>query len=732
MHPINRLAITLPSNLFIFFTMNRITQLFLSFILALIAGTAFTQSKKFTPEDVVGMNPALYAKNLAQLQWMGQTDQYSWVDQNAVLVSTPQSKQNDTLLTLKQLNKAWTQLAADSLKRLPQINWMDAQKAYFFHKNTLYTLALPGPKITLITSLPEEAENIETATKSLKIAYTIENNLFLANGNEQTQLTQNPDGVVSGQTVHRNEFGIDKGIFWSDDETKIAYYRMDQRMVSDYPLVDISQRIASLKYEKYPMAGMKSHEVTIDVYDLNSKQTIVLETGEPAEQYLTTVTWSPDSKTIYTSLLNRDQNHLKLNAYDAATGKKTATLFEEKDEKYVEPQHPLYFINQHPSQFVWMSERDGFNHLYLYDTEGNLITQLTSGDWEVSNMLGFDPKGETVFFQATKESPLEQNTYALKLKNRQITRLSPENGIHRSMISHSGKYVIDSYTNATTSRVIGVYDAKGKNLKNLLTAENPLKDYSFGKTEIVKLRASDSTLLYGRIILPPGFDATKKYPVIIYVYGGPHAQMITNSMFYGSGFYLQYLSQKGYIVWTLDNRGSDKRGKKFEQAIHRQVGKTELEDQMTGVDYLLSLPYVDGSRIGVDGWSYGGFMAVNMKLSHPEIFKVATAGGPVIDWRYYEVMYGERYMDHPDDNPEGYNQSNLLNKVPQLDGKLMIIHGDMDPVVVWQNSLSFIKKCVDEGKLVDYFVYPGHEHNVRGKDRAHLIRKITSYFDENL
>lgn len=712
--------------------MKRISQLFLTFILILIAGTAFTQSKIFTPEDVVGMNPGLYAKNLAQLQWMGQSEQYSWVDQNVVLISSPQSKKNDTLLTIKQLNKAWTQLAADSLKRLPQFNWLDTQKAYFFQKSNLYTLELPGPKITLITSLPEEAENIETATKSLKVAYTIENNLFYANGKELIQLTQNPDGVVSGQAVHRNEFGIDKGIFWSDDETKIAYYRMDQRMVSDYPLVDISQRIASLKNEKYPMAGMKSHEVTICVYDLNSKQTIVLETGEPAEQYLTTVTWSPDSKTIYTSLLNRDQNHLKIKAYDAETGKETATLFEEKDEKYVEPQHPLYFINQHPSQFVWMSERDGFNHLYLYNTEGNLITQLTSGEWEVSNLLGFDPKGETVFFQATKESPLEQNTYALKLKNRQITRLSPENGIHRSMISHSGKYVIDSYTNATTSRIIGVYDTKGKNLKNLLTAENPLKDYSFGKTEIVKLHAADSTLLYGRIILPPGFDTTKKYPVIIYVYGGPHAQMITNSMFYGSGFYLQYLSQKGYIVWTLDNRGSDNRGKKFEQAIHRQVGKAELEDQMTGVEYLRSLPYVDVSRIGVDGWSYGGFMSVNMKLSHPEIFKVATAGGPVIDWRYYEVMYGERYMDHPDDNPEGYKQSNLLNKVPQLEGKLMIIHGDMDPVVVWQNSLSFLKKCVDEGKLVDYFVYPGHEHNVRGKDRAHLIRKITSYFDENL
>jgi dipeptidyl-peptidase 4 len=327
---------------------------------------------------------------------------------------------------------------------------------------------------------------------------------------------------------------------------------------------------------------------------------------------------------------------------------------------------------------------------------------------------------------------LEQNAYSLDLKSGRIVRITPQKGVHRTSVSHSGLYALDTYSSSTVPRETHLLSTNGKSIKILRQAENPLKDYKLGETTVFTIEATDGTPLYCRMIKPIDFDPLKKYPVVIYVYGGPHAQMITDSWMYGANFYLNFLAQKGYVVFTLDNRGSDKRGREFEQAIHRNLGKIEAEDQMQGVRYLKSLPFVDAERIGIDGWSYGGFMSVHMKLNYPETFKVAVAGGPVIDWKYYEVMYGERYMDHPESNPEGYEQANLINQVSKLEGKLLLIHGDMDPVVVWQHSLAFLKKCVSEGKLVDYFVYPGYEHNVRGRDRAHLIKKITSYFDENL
>lgn len=707
-------------------------SLLILFFIALGTVFSYGQEKMFTPEEVVGMNSALFPKNLAQLQWMGKSDVFSYVEKNEVKISSAQKVKTTAYLTLDEMNSSLSAMGEDSLKRLPAFKWLSYERAYYQSKGKLFELLMPGMKIKFITTLPEEADNVQIAPGSLKVAYTIDNDLYVAIGNEHRRITENPVDMVSGKVVHRNEFGIEKGIFWSDDESRIAFYRMDQSMVTDYPLVDISTRIATLKNEKYPMAGMKSHHVTIGVYDLNTQQTVYLETGEPAEQYLTCVSWQPDSKVVYTAILNREQNFMRLKAFDAQTGKELRTLFDEQNEHYVEPSHPLYFVPTKPDQFVWVSERDGFAHLYLYHTNGTLIKQLTKGDFEVTDFLGFDPKGTRVFYQSTEASPLERQTYSLEMHSLKQTLLTPEKGTHRSLISFSGNFVIDSYSSSTVVREINLLNNKGKRLENLLSAANPLQEYRLGKTEIIELKADDSTLLFGRLILPASFDPEKKYPVIVYVYGGPHAQLITDSWLNGAGFYLNYLSQKGYVVFTLDNRGSAHRGKRFEQVIHRQLGKVEMQDQLKGIEYLKKLPFVDENRIGVDGWSFGGFMSINLKLSHPEIFKVAVAGGPVIDWKYYEVMYGERYMDTPDENPDGYAAANLRSKVKNLEGKLLVIQGDMDPVVLWQHSLSFLKACVDEGKLVDYFVYPGHVHNVQGKDRAHLIRKISTYFDENL
>ncbi|MCD4732357.1 MAG: S9 family peptidase, partial [Bacteroidales bacterium] len=550
---------------------------------------------------------------------------------------------------------------------------------------------------------------------------------------EQTQITNDDDkGIVNGQTVHRNEFGIKKGTYWSPSGKYLAFYRKDETMVTNYPLVDIETRIAQVDNIKYPMAGMNSEQVKLGIFNMNSKETVFVNTGEPADQYLTCVTWDPSEEYIYIALLNRDQNYLKLNKYDAVSGNYVHTLFEEQSNKYVEPEHPLYFLTKNPSQFIWMSEGDGYQHLYLYNTAGKLVKQLTSGNWVVSEFLGIDSKEKKVFFRGTKASPLEQNIYSVEIKSGKITRISPDHGTHKGIPSFSGEYMIDSYSSTDVAKEYKLLNGDGKVVRVLQENDDPLKDYNLGETSIFTIQSDDGIDLYSRIIKPMDFDPTKKYPVFFYVYGGPHSQLVNDSWLGSAGIFQNYMAQQGYVVFTMDNRGTANRGLEFEQAIFRNLGTLEVDDQMKGVEYLKSLDFVDPDRIGVDGWSYGGFLTISMMLKHPGVFKVGCAGGPVIDWKYYEIMYGERYMDTPKTNPLGYENANLLNLVDQLEDKLLILQGTEDNTVVWQNSLTFIKRCVDEGKQVDYFVYPGHKHNVRGKDRIHMYEKIRMYFDEQL
>lgn len=710
----------------------RYLSLVSTLLLSLLFNALIAQNKQLTPEDAAWLNRDLFPESIQQLQWRGDADAYTFVAANSLIQKQAKNDQADTLLTVDALNGLLNKADADSTKRLPRFNWLEDQTAWFFYKSSLFHYNPVTNTLDKITELPEKAANQDVLSPSLNVAYTIDNNLFIARGEKHSQLTDEPEGVVSGQSVHRNEFGISKGTFWSEKGDKLAFYQMDERMVTNYPIVDTETRIATLKNERYPMAGMKSHEVILKIYDLNDEGTISLKTGEPIEQFLTTVSWNPSGKTIYTGILNRGQNHLKFNAYNAETGDFEQTLFEETDEQYVEPQFPAYFVPGNENEFLWLSERDGFWHIYLYNTDGKMIKQLTKGEWVVTDFLGFDVSGKNIFYVSTAVSPLERHIYKTNLKSGKTEKITTEAGVHNLSFSKSGNYFIDSYSNLSTTKNILLLDKKGKTQKTLLEAENPLKDYNLGHTQLLTLNADDGTPLYARMITPPDLDSTKKYPVIVYVYGGPHAQLVTNSWLGAGNFYLNYLAQQGYVVFTLDNRGSANRGAEFEQIVHRQLGIIERADQLQGINYLKTLPFIDSTRIGVDGWSYGGFMSIGLKLLHPEIFKVATAGGPVTDWKYYEIMYGERYMDTPEENPEGYETASLINKANLLQGKLLIIHGTNDPVVVWQHSLVFLKAAIDSGVLVDYFVYPSHEHNLRGPDRAHLIKKISQYFKENL
>ena len=712
--------------------MKRLTSLFFISLLFSIVYTASAQEKMLTVEDAVWMNPKLYPVRVAQLQWMPKSDHYVYAKENTLYKVTARGGSETLLLTLDNLNEGMSANGFDSLKKLPQLSFLNSNEVYFNQGGNWYDYNLENNQLKSIAQIPDTAANVDFNKKSHYIAYTIKNNLFISINNNKVQVSNNNNpGIVYGQTVHRVEFGINTGTFWSPDGKKLAFYRKDETMVADYPLVNINTRIATVNNTKYPMAGETSHQVTLGVFNPETGKTVFMKTGEPKDHYLTAVTWDPSGKYIYIAILNRDQNDMKLNQYDVTTGELEKVLFEEKNPKYVEPEHPLYFNPNNPNEFIWFSERDGYDHLYLYNTNGKLIRQLTKGNWVVTDFMGYYGKNKIVF-KATKESPLEQNIYSASLDGNGMVRMTPDHGTHVGRMSSSGKYLIDIYSNTETAREYKLVNYKGKEIRIIKENNQPLKNYNMGKMKIFTLDPDTTPELYCRLITPPGFDSTKKYPVIVYVYGGPHAQLITDSWMGGAGFYLNYLAQQGYIVFTVDNRGSANRGRDFEQAIFKNCGTVEIQDQMFGVNYLKSLPYVNADRIGVDGWSYGGFMTVSLKLRKPGVFKVAVAGGPVIDWKYYEVMYGERYMDTPQTNPKGYKKASTLSYIDNLEGKLLIIHGTMDPTVVWQQSLIFLQTAIKKGKQMDYFVYPGHEHNVRGKDRAHLYTKITEYFKDNL
>jgi dipeptidyl-peptidase-4 len=711
-----------------------------SIIFALIV-SAVAQQKLLTIDDASGLNPKLRTPDLNQLQWRPETHQFVYVANNCMIQGEPAKNRRDTLVRLNDLNLLLRFNKLDTLKRFPEITFTTADQFRFANGQKLYQCDIMKNSVSVVNSWDEKTENLDLGAVSGKLAFTRGNNLFISVDGKERQVTHetNPGIVCGSSRVHRNEFGIGKGTFWSPEEDLLAFYRMDETMVTEYPLVDAGTRIATLAPTRYPMAGMASHKVTLGIYDLKHDKVLYLQTASTPNgdttlktEYLTNITWSPDQKSIYIATLNRDQNYMELNQYSTIDGSLIKTHFKEQNATYIEPLKGPQFLPDNDQKFIWESRRDGFNHLYLYDVSSGLVKQLTRGEWEVTDFLMFGKKGNAVYFMCNKDNPLERQLYKVDLKSFEMKQLTSVIGSHFPVVAFDGKYILDNYTSTSVSRQIEVLDDKGSSVQVLLEAVNTLKDYKLGETELLILKNEDQTDLYCRLIKPADFDTAKKYPVIIYVYGGPHSQLVTNTWLAGGGLFLNYLADLGYVVFTLDNRGTANRGRAFEQAIFRNLGKKEVMDQMAGVKYLKSLPYVDTTRIGVNGWSYGGFMTISMMLRNPGVFKTAVCGGPVTDWKYYEVMYGERYMDTPQSNPEGYAAACLTTNVKDLKGKLLIIHGDSDGTVVPQNSLVFLKKCVDEGKQVDFFIYPGHEHNVRGKDRKHLNEKITQYFRDNL
>lgn len=580
----------------------------------------------------------------------------------------------------------------------------------------------------------------DLSTASRLLAYVDDNhNLFVASSEGTIQISNDGSNDIRyGESVHRNEFGIEKGTFWSPSGDLLAFYRMDQSMVSTYPQVNLNtngndSRCATLIPDKYPMAGENSHKVEIGIYDVNKKSTVYLNTGDVTDRYFTNIQWSPNGKFLYVIEVNREQNHAQLDCYNVEDGNRVATLFEESNPKYVEPMEPIRFLPWDSSKFIYISRKDGFNHIYLCNVEGKEVKQLTRGKFEVIEFVGFCPSTKSVVFTSNEKHPLQKNVFKVDMKGT-FSLLDDGKGWHNAVLSESGKFFIDHYSSPEIANKIDVRSTDHIiSCKNLLTASEPWDNFNTPKIEVGKIKAADGvTDIFYRMVYPVDFDSTKTYPAVLYVYGGPHVHTIDASRHWGVNGWSIWMAQQGYVVLTLDNRGSEHRGLDFEQVTFRKLGVEEMKDQMKGVDFLTSHKFVDKDRIGVHGWSFGGFMTTSLMTTYPETFKVGVAGGPVIDWRFYEIMYDERYMDKPQDNEDGYAKTSLLNKADNLSGKLLIIYGGNDMVCVPQHTQSFIEACIKADKYPDLFVYPTAGHNMNGNERIHLYNKITQYFNDYL
>ena len=707
--------------------MKKIKSLFAFLMMAALSTSLSAQDKLFTLEDLNfgGTNyHNMQPKNM-WLTWWG--DQLIQTDVEACYTIDAKTGKKATLFTLDEVNE-WAKSDDERYVRHlmnATFPYPDEPIVQVGNRHAVILVDFKQKKIVWQDSISGQTANDWNAT-SRATAYVEDHQLFVvdAEGQKHQISTDGSREIVYGQSVHRNEFGIEKGTFWSPDGQRLAFYRMD----------DIFPREATYEPDKYPMAGMTSHKVTVGIYDLQTDKTVYLQAGDPTDRYFTNISWNPDGKTIYMFELNRAQNDCRLVSYDAATGEKLAELYRETSDKYVEPLHPILFLPWDATKFIMQSQKDGYNHLYLFDAAGKELKQITNGEWVVMEVLGFNKKQKTVIFKANKEHPLHHRLYSVSMKG-EIKQLETVDGVHDAILSPSGNFLIDRFSTPTRPRVIDVVDINQKTPRhtNLLDAEDPWTGYQYPIFECGSIKAADGvTDLYYRMVKPADFNPDRKYPTVIYVYGGPHANNVQASWHWASRSWETYMAQKGYIVFILDNRGSQYRGRDFEQATFHQLGQVEMQDQMKGVEYLRTLSYIDMERLGVHGWSFGGFMTISLMTNYPDVFKVGVAGGPVIDWKWYEVMYGERYMGTPETNPEGYAKTSLIDKAKDLKGKLQIITGYNDNTVVPQHCLSFLDACIKAGTQPDFFAYPGEEHNMRGHASVHLHERITQYFEDYL
>ena len=686
--------------------------------------------KDLSLDDAVMNQYRKYAPDrIANFEWIPGSNDYSFLDEGRTKLvrSNPTTDKVTTIIDIEEVNE----IMNTSYDIFYSVSWMNENEVLLEDGYSFIKINLETKKGESFWT-DEGESNPLFEPSSGKLAFCIENNVWIRDNSNSIAVTNNSDpNIVSGQSIARSEFGITNGLFWSKNGSYLAFYQKDETNVHNYPLLNNSETPGSLMSIKYPMAGQLSEKPRIGIFNTKTGNTVFIRPRGNEDDYLTNLAFTPDEKYVVIAEVNRAQNHMWLNVYSSEDGNFVKTLLEETNERWVEPETPAYFPCEKENDFVWMSEKDGYMNLYYYDFNGKLKYQVTNHEFVVKEILGMSSDKKHLYYSATGENPMNTMVYDFNVKKKKSTLLTAIEGTHRVKISENGKYYCDTYSNGNTPNKSIIYNSKRIPVKTINNSVDKLKDHKIGKTEIGKLLASDNSDLYYRLIKPHDFDSTKQYPVMIYVYGGPHAQLVTNSWMYGASLWMHWMANQGYIVFTMDNRGSANRGFSFESQIHRNLGTLEIEDQMKGVSFLKSLKYVDPNRLAVHGWSYGGFMTTSLMLRKPDVFNVGVAGGPVTDWKYYEVMYGERYMDQPEENPRGYKQASLFTHAENLEGDLLLIHGTVDDVVVMQHNLALVQKFIELGIQMDFFPYPMHKHNVYGRDRVHLMTKILNYIIEH-
>jgi len=678
--------------------------------------------------DIIYREQELLPQKLEQLQWLPNSYYFSYVNKEQDLIIADVHNKIIKNISLDMLNSTLESQA----KTFPQITWIDQVRLWFQHEQNIIIYDTQTGIFEIANILRKEAENIEVFSPYLA-AYTIGPNLFISNLGNITQLTDNPPSsqILSGHSVHRQEFGIDKGIFWSPHGTSLAYYRMDQSMVDDYPLEDFQAYPVKIRYIKYPMAGRKNHEVKLIIYNLESKNHTILDTQGPPDQYITSVSWSNDEQ-ILLNILNRAQNYLRTYLFDVKNNKTQELLFEHRAKKYINPRSGFYTAPEYPQEALWCSPHDGWVQLYKLDTRSKSMNLLTLEPKDISEAIGFRASGAYFFYTAFSTNHPSRHGYFYDRNTNSITNLTQDReGMHTLIPSSDGEFILDVFSNQSTPYEVNLINLQGQVLNIIYRAPNPLIEYQNSLIKIITLRSSDNKYdLFARIIFPPNFSPRNTYAAILYVYGGPGVQIVQDS--WGAPLWQLMMAQKGYIIFSLDNRGSAHRGQAFEQETFRALGQIEVLDQIVGINYLKSLNYVDMTRIGVHGWSFGGYMTIALMLKNPGVFKAGLEGGGVIDWTNYESPYTERYMGLPQENAEGYEASNLLNLVDNLNGHLMLISGTHDDVVVPRHTKLFITKAIEFSKPIDTFFYPYQKHHFDIKSKFHLYNKIVTYFGEKL
>jgi len=680
------------------------------------------------------------------MTWLPESDRYSYIR------SVDEGKRSRLILENAESGRTTTIVSAENLRypvnsedtlqiSLESYQWFpDEQSLLFTDYGDVWRYQMNEEVLTRLTDTESKEEEVQISPDGRFVSYVREYDLYaleVKSGEEIRLTTTGNDSLFNGKLdwVYQEELvgrGIFKGYWWSPDSRHIAYLQFDESPVPEYPLVDWMSVHPELELMHYPKAGDDNPMVRLGTLPIQSQpQTTWIDTVEEREGYLPRVYWLPGGRRIAHMWLDRFQQHLKFYITDIQSGE-TELVLEEKDSTWINIEDQVHFFRS-GDQFLWGSERNGYRHLYLYNTDGTSVRQLTDGQWVVDDLVGIDEEREYVYFTGTRTAVLERQLYRVRTDGGDIIRVSRRTGTHDPALSESGKYYYDEYSDEITPEKISLHAADGELVRYIEENERTSLDkYNLQIPEFFTFSDDSGHRFHASLLKPANFDSTRKYPVLIYVYGGPHVQVVRREFGGKRHLWHQMLAQRGYLVFSMDGRGSYGRGHHWEEEIYRQMGKLELRDQLKGVEYLKSLPYVDSGRIGIWGWSYGGYMTL-YALTHSKEFVMGISVAPVTDWDFYDTIYTERYMSLPDLNPAGYRKSAPVNFAGDLSGELLLVHGTGDDNVHMQNTIQMTDALIDAGKDFDLMLYPQQQHGISPtNDRIHLYEKMTEFVEHHL